>query len=70
MKYNWSKLSKDLRSKLILSQEDFTKKLGVAFCTVNRYENNHYNPTYKIQKKLKSLAVRNGLDFNSYKEPK
>ncbi|MCQ3914476.1 MAG: helix-turn-helix domain-containing protein [Mycoplasmoidaceae bacterium] len=38
------------------------KELGVAFCTLNRYENGHFEPTFKIQRKLKQLAVANGIN--------
>ncbi len=53
---------------MMVSQEEMAKKLGVAFCTVNRYENGHFTPTYKHQRKLKSLTIKNGLDFNKYKK--
>ena len=35
---DYQKLIKDLREKLILSQEDFAKLLGVSFSTVIRWE--------------------------------
>ncbi|MCQ3907255.1 MAG: helix-turn-helix domain-containing protein [Mycoplasmoidaceae bacterium] len=53
---------KDLRDKLLLSQEEMADKLGVAFSTVNRYENGHFEPTIKIKRKIKSLAIANGID--------
>lgn len=64
----WDILVKDLRKKMLLSQEEMADELEVAFSTVNRYENKKVEPTFKVQRKLKSLAVRNGLDFDSYKE--
>ena len=53
----WENLVKDLRIKLLLSQEEMAKKLGIAFCTLNRYENGHFEPTYKVQRKLKQLDI-------------
>lgn len=53
---------------MLLSQEEMAKKLGVAFSTINRYENGHYNPTPRLQREIKSLAIKNCLNFKSYKE--
>lgn len=64
---NWQLLIKDLRKEMMVSQEELARQLNVAFCTVNRYENKHYEPTFKVQRKLKSLAVKHGLNFDSYK---
>ncbi len=61
----WEQLVKDLRDKL-LSQEEMADKLGVAFSTVNRYENGHFEPTIKIKRKIKSLAIANGIDWDKY----
>lgn len=62
----WDVLVKDIRSKLLLSQEEMAKELGVAFCTLNRYENGHFEPTFKIQRKLKQLAIANGINWDKY----
>ncbi len=62
----WEELVKDLRDKLLLSQEEMADKLGVAFSTVNRYENGHFEPTIKIKRKIKSLALANGIDWDKY----
>ena len=67
MKFDWPLLVKDVRKSLLLSQEEMAKKLGIAFCSINRYENGRYEPTYKVQRKLKKLAISNGLDWNKYK---
>ncbi len=45
---------KTLRHKMILSQMEFAKKLGVSFATVNRWETGKYNPTIKARRKLVS----------------
>lgn len=63
---NWENLVKDLRVKLLLSQEEMAKKLGIAFCTLNRYENGHFEPTFKTQRKLKQLALANGIKWEKY----
>tara|TARA_R110001583_G_scaffold193470_1_gene362046 strand:- start:9883 stop:10089 length:207 start_codon:yes stop_codon:yes gene_type:complete len=41
---------KNLRAQLGLSQEDLSKKLGVSFATINRWENGKNHPS-KLAKK-------------------
>ncbi len=43
---------KTLRKKMLLTQTEFAQKLGVAFATVNRWENGEHEPTMKIKRKL------------------
>lgn len=63
---NWENLVKDLRGKLLMSQEEMADKLGIAFCTLNRYENGHHEPSYKLQRKLRTLALANDIDWDKY----
>lgn len=46
---------KALRLKLMLTQVEFAKLLGVAFQSVNRYENGKSVPTMKVKRKLNQL---------------
>ena len=46
---------KELRQKMILSQTEFAKIIGVSFESVNRYENGKSNPTIKVKRRLVSL---------------
>ena len=46
---------KELRLKMMLSQVEFARLLGVCFASVNRYETGKSKPTYKVQRKLKEL---------------
>lgn len=62
----WENLVKDLRVKLLMSQEELADKLGIAFCTLNRYENGHHEPSYKLQRKIRALAIANGIDWDKY----
>lgn len=50
---DYQKLIKDLREKLILSQEDFAKLLGVSFSTVNRWET--VNKTILISRSIEVI---------------
>lgn len=63
---DWSRLLKDLRSKLLLSQEEMAELLGVSFASINRWENKHHEPTIKVKRLIKELCKKNKLDFDSY----
>ena len=52
---NWKNAIRSLRRKMNLSQEEFAKKLGVSFATINRYENGHFEPTIKVKRKITAL---------------
>lgn len=43
---------KELRKKLILTQTEFAKCLGVSFQSVNRWEKGKHEPTIKMKRKL------------------
>lgn len=53
---------KALREKLIISQDELAKILGVSFVSVNRWENGHHEPTIKIKRKLVQLLKENGIE--------
>ena len=44
------------RQKLMLSQADFAKKLGVAFSTINEWENGVRHPNYIMQRKFAAFC--------------
>ena len=50
-----------VREELGLTQKELAKKLGVAFATINRWENGHTEPTIKA-KKLLELCKENGIE--------
>ncbi len=43
---------KIVRQKLMFSQSDFAKELGVAFSTINEWENGVRKPNYIMQRKF------------------
>lgn len=53
---------KALREKLIISQDELAKILGVSFVSVNRWENGHHEPTIKVKRKLVQLLKENGIE--------
>lgn len=52
---DYSKVIKELRSKMTLSQVEFAQLLGVSFASVNRWETGKHEPTIKIKRKIKAL---------------
>lgn len=52
---NYSNAIKKLRNKMLMTQTEFAKLLGVSFGTVNRWETNKYKPTMKTKRKLAPL---------------
>lgn len=60
MKY--SEAIKILRNKMLLTQDEFAKYLGVSFGTVNRWENGQYDPTMKTKRKLAPLFEKYGIE--------
>lgn len=52
----------------MLSQSEMAKKLDVAFGTLNRWENNHFTPNYKIQRCLKKMCAKYGIDMHDFEK--
>lgn len=50
-----SHVLRQLRHLTGLSQEQFAQKLGVAFSTVNRWENGHMQPSPLALKQIKTM---------------
>ncbi len=63
MDYDYQKMIASLRNKLILSQEDFAKLLGVSFASVNRWERGHHEPTIKVKRKIVELCEKQGIQL-------
>ena len=58
---NYALIVKRLRDKLILTQEEFAKLLGVSYMSVNRWESGKYAPTIKVKRKIVELCKENGI---------
>lgn len=52
---DYSKVIKELRNVMTLSQTEFAQVLGVSFASVNRWETGKHEPTIKIKRKIKAL---------------
>lgn len=55
---------KALRKKMLLTQVEFASFLGVAFVSINRWENGHCEPTMKAKRKLAVLFKDYSIEVN------
>lgn len=55
---------KKLRKNCLMSQSDFAEALGVAFSTVNRWENGKSMPNFKAMKVIDEFCQKQNLDFD------
>lgn len=55
---------KKIRRKAFLTQEEFAKKLGVSYTTVNRWETGKARPNLKTMKLIDSYCKENNIDFD------
>ena len=65
---NFSEAIKIVRQKALLSQEDFSKKLGVSHSTVNRWETGKTLPNFKTMKQIDIFCKENAIDFDVTRE--
>lgn len=54
---------KELRKRMLVSQSELAKMLGVSFATVNRWEKGLHEPTYAAKRKLRSLFKENNIEI-------
>ena len=60
---DYQRLVKELRLKLILSQQEFADLLNVSFASINRWETWKHEPTTKIKRKIVELCKANNIDL-------
>ena len=53
---------KTLRKKMLITQTELAAQLGVAFVSVNRWENGSYEPTMKAKRKLAPLFAKYNIN--------
>ena len=63
---DYSKLIKELRGKLILSQTELAELLGVSFASVNRWEQGHHEPTIKSKRKIVTLCQKHKIKIEGF----
>ena len=59
---NYADAIKVLRKKMLLTQTELAKLIGVAFVSINRWENGHCEPTMKAKRKLAPLFEEHGIE--------
>lgn len=61
---SYAEAIKDLRKRLILSQAELAKLLGVSIQSINRWEKGKHEPTIKIKRKLVSYFEKYGIEVD------
>ena len=59
---NVSELIKAIRDQLGISQRELARELGIAFSTVNRWENGLFEPTVMARKILKMYCESHDVE--------
>lgn len=65
---NFSEEIKRIRQRSFLTQQDFAKKIGVAFSTVNRWESGRAKPNLKAMKSINAFCLDNNLPYETIEE--
>lgn len=60
---DYQRLVKELRAKLILSQQEFANLIGVSFASINRWETGRHEPTIKVKRKIVELCKANKINI-------
>ena len=55
---NYALLIKQLRNKMIITQQELAEHLGTSTVTISRWESGKYEPTIKMKRKLKALFIK------------
>lgn len=55
---------KKIRRKAFLTQEEFAKRIGVSYTTVNRWETGKAKPNLKAMKLIDGYCKENSIDFD------
>lgn len=58
---DFKKIVRELRTKLIMTQEEFAALLGVSFASINRWETGKHEPTIKIKRRIVALCKENNV---------
>lgn len=61
MKIDYSKILIKLRARMNLSQEALAEMLNVSFATINRWENEQYEPTKRHIQQIIDLCEEAGV---------
>ena len=59
---------KKIRQRSFLTQQDFAKKIGVAFSSVNRWETGRAKPNLKAMKNINTFCLNNSIPYETIEE--
>ncbi len=59
---DYKTIIKKLRNKMLLTQSEFAKELGVSIASVARWETGENEPTMKVKRKLQALFKKYNLE--------
>ena len=59
---------KRIRQRSFLTQQDFAKKIRVAFSTVNRWESGRAKPNLKAMKSINEFCLENNIPYETIEE--
>lgn len=65
---NFPEEIKKIRQRSFLTQQDFAKKIGVAFSTVNRWESGRTKPNLKTMKSINIFCLDNNIPYETIEE--
>lgn len=57
-----------IRHRVLLTQEDFAKEIGVSYATINRWETGKAKPNIKTMKLIDAYCKKNQIDFDIREE--
>ena len=59
---NYKVMIKKLRNKMLLTQSEFAKELGVSIASVARQETGENQPTMKVKRRLNDLFIKYSIE--------
>lgn len=59
---DYKTIIKKLRNKMLLTQSEFAKELGVSIASVARWETGENEPTMKVKRKLAPLFEKYNIE--------
>lgn len=61
---DYKKAVRELRDRLIMTQQEFANYLGVSFASINRWENGTNKPTTTAKRKIVELCKTNNIELD------